>query len=234
MYSDSSTSRHAAESSSSVNNHTKSKPYSMNEIVEIDSAGHPIDGNIDRFIKHPAVDSHTHIKDSGQRREFESGAVRDIVEGKGRCDLVPLSSASILIFSSYSPVPDIDFIKRNIEKIVLQALDEYIVRFNEGIEVQEHQLSKVVQNFLFARSWTKQDAFLEVSEHYEEGAKKYGEYNWQKGIPCHSYIDSAIRHLMKWSRGDTDEPHDRAFLWNILSLHWTTLNHPELVDFINK
>lgn len=39
---------------------------------------------------------------------------------------------------------------------------------------------------------------------------------------------------MKWSRGDMDEPHDRAFLWNILSLHWTTINHPELVDFIKS
>ena len=175
----------------------------------------------------------THIKDSGQRREFESGAVRDIVEGKGRCDLIPLSSASILIFSSFSPVPDIDYIKTHIEKIVLEALDEYISRFNEGIEVQERQLSKVVQNFLIARRWSKHDAFLEVSKHYEEGAKKYGEYNWQKGIPCHSYVDSAIRHLIKWCRGDDDEPHDRAFLWNILSLHWTTVNHPELVDFIS-
>ena len=30
------------------------------------------------------------IKDSGNRREFSSGAVRDIQEGKGRCDLLPL------------------------------------------------------------------------------------------------------------------------------------------------
>lgn len=179
----------------------------------------------------PTSSSHD-IKDSGERREFESGAVRDIVEGKGRCDLVPLSSAAILIFSSFSLIPA-DYIKTHIEKIVLEALDEYTSRFNEGIEVQERQLSKVVQNFLIARGWGRDAAFLEVSKHYEEGAKKYGEYNWQKGIPCHSYIDSAIRHLMKWSRGDDDEPHDRAFLWNILSLHWTTVNHPELVDFIS-
>ena len=29
------------------------------------------------------------IKDSGTRREFETGAVRDIQEGKGRYDLLP-------------------------------------------------------------------------------------------------------------------------------------------------
>ena len=30
------------------------------------------------------------LKDSGNRREFETGAVRDMAEGKGRCDLLPL------------------------------------------------------------------------------------------------------------------------------------------------
>ena len=31
-----------------------------------------------------------HIKDSGDRTEFSTGAVRDMREGKGRCDLMPL------------------------------------------------------------------------------------------------------------------------------------------------
>ena len=31
------------------------------------------------------------ILDSGNRREFESGAVRDMAKGKGRCDLLPRS-----------------------------------------------------------------------------------------------------------------------------------------------
>lgn len=30
-----------------------------------------------------------HIKDSGHRRMFETGAVRDMVQGKGRYDLIP-------------------------------------------------------------------------------------------------------------------------------------------------
>lgn len=37
------------------------------------------------------------IKDSGNRREFETGAVRDIQEGKGRCDLLPLDVVSEII-----------------------------------------------------------------------------------------------------------------------------------------
>lgn len=31
------------------------------------------------------------ILDSGNRREFETGAVRDMAEGKGRLDLLPCS-----------------------------------------------------------------------------------------------------------------------------------------------
>ena len=34
------------------------------------------------------------LKDSGTRREFETGAVRDICEGKGRCDLLPMDVIS--------------------------------------------------------------------------------------------------------------------------------------------
>ena len=30
------------------------------------------------------------IKDSGERTKFDSGAVRDMHGGKGRCDLLPL------------------------------------------------------------------------------------------------------------------------------------------------
>lgn len=70
--------------------------------------------------------------------------------------------------------------------------------------------------------------FLEVSKHFEEGCKKYGERNWQKGIPTSCYIDSAVRHYLKWLRGDNDEPHDRAFSWNIMCCIWTALNKPEL------
>ena len=79
------------------------------------------------------------IKDSGTRREFETGAVRDIQEGKGRYDLLP---------------------------------------------------------------W---EAIHELALHCEQGALKYGERNCEKGIPIHSLIDSAIRHLSCYLRGMKDE-----------------------------
>ena len=46
---------------------------------------------------------------------------------------------------------------------------------------------------------------MEVSKHCEEGALKYGEHNVDKGIPLHSLLDSASRHLAKYMVG-MDEP----------------------------
>lgn len=58
-------------------------------------------------------------------------------------------------------------------------------------------------------------AIIELSKHCEAGALKYGERNVDKGIPQHSFIDSGIRHLFKYLRGDRDENHLVAALWNI-------------------
>ena len=152
------------------------------------------------------------IKDSGTRREFESGAVRDIQEGKGRCDLMPLDAVSGIMNDS-----------------VLHSLNA----FQEGGNIC--QLSVALLYFCDMNYHHKiPTMLLEVSKHFEEGAKKYGEYNWQKGIPTHCYIDSAVRHYLKHLRGDTDEPHDRAFVWNILCCIWTCIHKPELNDYAKE
>lgn len=104
------------------------------------------------------------IKDSGERREFDTGAVRDIQEGKGRMDLLP---------------------------------------------------------------WA---AIIEVSKHCERGAVKYGEHNVDKGIPVHSFVDSAFRHLAKHVDGQMDEPHLLAAAWNLLWAIQMEIKHPELND----
>ena len=71
---------------------------------------------------------------------------------------------------------------------------------------------------------------LEVSMHYKQGAEKYGERNWEKGIPLHSFIDSGVRHFLKHIDGQTDERHDRAFVWNMLGAIWTMEHKPEMID----
>jgi hypothetical protein len=98
----------------------------------------------------------SHIKDSGDRTEFSSGAVRDMHTGKGDMASIP---------------------------------------------------------------W---EAVLRLSKHYENGAAKYERWNFRKGIPVSSFIDSACRHLAKYQCGCDDEDHLAAAAFNILgaiSLH---------------
>ena len=68
---------------------------------------------------------------------------------------------------------------------------------------------------------------MEVSKHCEEGALKYGEHNVDKGIPLHSLLDSASRHLAKYM---DDEDHLRAACWNLLWALNQRTTHPELDD----
>ena len=157
------------------------------------------------------------IKDSGNRREFDTGAVRDIQEGKGRCDLMPLDVISDLYFANFADEPVHE---------VFEWIDEF--RASGKYEYLRNALDFFLNDSNYT-SWS--DMFLEVAKHFEDGAKKYGEHNWQKGIPTHCYIDSAIRHYLKWLRGDKDEPHDRAFVWNIICCIWTCKHKPELNDY---
>jgi hypothetical protein len=78
------------------------------------------------------------------------------------------------------------------------------------------------------------EAIHELAKHCEEGALKYGERNCEKGIPIHSLIDSAIRHLSCYLRGMKDEPHLRAAMWNIAFAIWMEKNKPEMQDIPSR
>lgn len=147
------------------------------------------------------------LPDSGERTEFESGAVRDIQTGKGRCDLLPLDVVSALI-----KAPELILVEQ----------------FKDTKDVTKLYLA--IEQFA---TTTKTDIYtlmIEVSKHFESGAVKYGDNNWKKGIGLHYYLSSAIRHFFKFKRADMDEPHDRAFVWNLLCAAWTYIHKPELDD----
>lgn len=106
--------------------------------------------NLKQQTPRPAI--YVAVADSGQRQEFPTGSRRDIEEGKGRYDLLPLY------------------------------------------------------------------ALHRLAIHFENGARKYGDDNWRKGQPYRRYFSSAVRHLVKWSVGYSDEDHLAAAAWNIMCL----------------
>lgn len=73
-------------------------------------------------------------------------------------------------------------------------------------------------------------ALIRLSKQFENASSKYPERNWEKGLPMHTFIDSALRHLFKYMDGQTDEDHLCAAAWNILCAMWTEEKRPEMQD----
>jgi len=61
-------------------------------------------------------------------------------------------------------------------------------------------------------------AIERLAIHYENGAKKYGDHNWRKGMPLMRYFSSAMRHMFRWVWRYTDEDHLAAAIWNLCSI----------------
>ena len=113
------------------------------------------------------------VMDSGERQNFETGAVRDTSSGKGRYDLLPVN------------------------------------------------------------------AIRRVARHYENGARKYEDRNWEKGIPITRYIDSALRHLFSALDRRVEEDHLAAAAWNVLcaieTMEWVEKGVlPETLDDVPR
>lgn len=74
------------------------------------------------------------------------------------------------------------------------------------------------------------EALLRLSKHYERGAEHYGRWNYTKGIPISSFIDSACRHLAKYQCGLDDEDHLAAAAFNVLGAMLMENTKPEMQD----
>ena len=73
----------------------------------------------------------------------------------------------------------------------------------------------------------------EVARTCAEGAAKYGDWNWEKGMPVHDLLNHAIAHVYQYLSGDRSEPHLPHAAWNLLAaIHseelWPKLNEGNL------
>ena len=81
------------------------------------------------------------IKDSGNRREFETGAVRDMQQGKGRYDLVPMEAIRRLALHCERGA--VKYGERNCEKGIpvsslLDSALRHLCKFAEGLVDEPH------------------------------------------------------------------------------------------------
>ena len=189
------------------------------------------------------------LQDSGSREDLAgTGANRDIDPTHGRCDLLPahilynyivrsdmvneMHRAGIRVYTVLALrklFRYLDTLDTNILYDVLDCLvhQNFIIHNADYIDTEENWKG-MLKLHGFAQMC------MDLSVHYKNGALKYAERNWEKGIPIHSFIDSAIRHLCKDILGWNDEPHLIACVWNIVGALYTLETYPWLQDLPNQ
>lgn len=79
---------------------------------------------------------------------------------------------------------------------------------------------------------------LDLSKHYENGAKHYGIDNWKKGIPISggtdggSFLDSMLRHLSQYGSALEGEMINDSFIFDESGIHIE--NHDIVFDVYNR
>lgn len=73
-------------------------------------------------------------------------------------------------------------------------------------------------------------ALRRLAEVYAEGAKKYGDNNWLKGIPSSDLLNHMQRHIGLWQQGDKTEDHLAHALWNLVALIHFSETRPDLIQ----
>lgn len=73
----------------------------------------------------------------------------------------------------------------------------------------------------------------EVARTCAEGAAKYSDFNWERGMPVHDLLNHALAHIFQFLSGDRGEPHLPHAAWNLLAaIHsaelWPQLNEGTL------
>jgi hypothetical protein len=221
------------------------------------------------------------VQDSGKRQDFETGAVRDTNEGKGRFDLIsPVGmrllaedynykwqdgsfSTSALLNETLFDVNlymegfrDVNYLTRAAGRCMASAhiecmafnglMDKKLLLTQCHIaekDMDEHtkswhllaselpspttnkrQVTDII-NFFTPNTLNCSHNFIAISplaierlaKHYENGAAKYGDNNWLKGIPVKRFIESGKRHLNKYIMGNRSEDHLIAGAWNFIA-----------------
>lgn len=57
-----------------------------------------------------------------------------------------------------------------------------------------------------------------LADLYASGAVKYGEGNYERGMPFKRVYASLLRHVYAWAEGDRTEDHAAAIAWNAFAL----------------
>jgi len=191
------------------------------------------------------------IKDSGERRDFDTGAKRDMDHDKPRFDLIPMTVIRKVIDfypqkKMFRDLPesisnDLKVIMWNLgllwgETVNNDLLLELIWIVLEAIRNQEtDSILKIQNNSYDGLHLISPKTYLRLANHYGGGAKKYDPWNWSKGMPLSIFHASLMRHIFAVMNDMTDEDHLSAIFFNAACiLHFTIIGRTDLDDVTTR
>lgn len=67
-----------------------------------------------------------------------------------------------------------------------------------------------------------------VAETYAEGEKKYGSFQWEKGMPIGDILNHGLNHVFLYLNGDRSEDHLAHAAWNLMAAMHMEETHPNI------
>lgn len=176
----------------------------------------------------------------GDNVKFETGAVRSSDAEGYRYDLVsPIGICRMLAYLHTGKEP-----LARTDRDASWHVDACIGRIYEFLSGERGYSLERATELLFAAIEHDTDVGISVgelsptgvqciSEACHEGAAKYSDFNWERGMPVHDLLNHAVRHLMLYKSGDQSEEHLAHAAWNLFAaMHserlWPKLNEGKL------
>lgn len=187
------------------------------------------------------------IKDSGERRDFKSGAKRDVDHDKPRFDLIPMTVLQKII-EYYPNVKELDVDSDELNDDAKARM--WSLGLLWGATADENLLLEVAWMSLSAICRQERDTtlrvdgslygglhlispntYLRIANHYGGGAKKYDPWNWSKGMPLSVFHASLMRHIFAIVQDKTDEDHLSGIFFNAAAiLHFKIIKRKDVDD----
>lgn len=178
------------------------------------------------------------VQDSGKRHDFGTGSVRDYREGKGFYHLLPGEAMRYYIFTlDRFGANDVFDLQKG--KLIERIL--FLINCNKFHVSSSGRRKRIKQELCFllydamrtfghscvpansSNHYFDWELLKRLAVHFENGAKKYGDRNWEHGQPVSAYYCSAFRHLIAEMQAKKDEDHQSAFIWNLFCMLETVI-----------
>lgn len=144
---------------------------------------------------------------------FATGAKRDIAPDKSRPDLI--QSKLVQIITDHL----------DLGKDVMMVL----TKIGRGPTKSDliHFIMVIIYHALCYHPITRLEILEWQGRLLAKGAQRYGDRNWEKGMPFYRTYQSLVRHTISYLNGEEDEDHLSSAIFNAFALYYYLANFDE-------